>query len=282
MGKLVLCATPIGNLEDITYRAVNVLMEADIIAAEDTRHTKKLLSHYNIRTTLTSYHEHNKMEKGLLLIKCLKEGQTVALVTDAGTPGISDPGEDLVKMALKEGITVTATPGPVAAIMALIISGQSTRRFVFEGFLPTDKREKQFVLNSLKNEVRTIILYEAPHRLLKTLDILKEVLGNRNITITKELTKKYESVFNATIEEAIGHYKYNDPRGEYVLVIEGRTINQIKEEEQQAWEDMSIEEHMDIYEKQGYPQKDAMKLVAKDRGISKREVYSHIHKNNNM
>ena len=276
-GILTLCATPIGNLEDITYRAVRLMEEADFIAAEDTRHTKKLLNHFEIHTRLISYHEHNKIEKGPELIKLLKEGKNIVLVTDAGTPGISDPGEDLVKLALEEGITVTSAPGAVAGITALIISGQETRRFIFEGFLPVQKKEKMQVLERLKNETRTVILYEAPHRLVKTLQELYEAVGNRGITVTKELTKKHEMVFKTTLEGAIARYTEEEPRGEYVLILAGRDEQELQEEIKQEWTSMSIEDHMQLYRDKGMDEKSAMKQVAKDRGVSKRDIYAYIH-----
>lgn len=276
-GVLTLCATPIGNLEDMTYRAVRLLTEADFIAAEDTRHTKKLLNHFDIHTRLISYHEHNKVEKGPELIRLLQEGKNIVLVTDAGTPGISDPGEDLVKLALEAGITVTSAPGCVAGITALIISGQSTRRFIFEGFLPMNKKEKAEVLERLKDETRTVILYEAPHRLIKTLESLYEVVGDRNITVTKELTKKYETVFKTTISEAIQYYNEEEPRGEYVLILAGKDENELKEEIKEGWNNLSIEDHMKLYIDKGIDEKSAMKQVAKDRGVSKREIYAVLH-----
>lgn len=276
-GTLTLCATPIGNLEDMTYRAVRLMEEADFIAAEDTRHTKKLLNHFNIHTRLISYHEHNKIEKGPELIRLLKEGKNIVLVTDAGTPGISDPGEDMVKLALEEGITVTSAPGAVAGITALIISGQVTRRFIFEGFLPSQKKEKAQVLERLKNETRTVILYEAPHRLIKTLEELYETVGNRGITVTKELTKKYETVFKTTLEEAIQFYNEEEPRGEYVLILAGKDEQELQEEIKQEWTSMSIEDHMQFYTDKGMDEKSAMKQVAKDRGVSKRDIYAYLH-----
>lgn len=276
-GVLTLCATPIGNLEDITYRAVRLLTEADFIAAEDTRHTKKLLNHFDIHTRLISYHEHNKVEKGPELIRLLQEGKNIVLVTDAGTPGISDPGEDLVKLALEAGITVTSAPGCVAGITALIISGQSTRRFIFEGFLPMNKKEKAEVLERLKDETRTVILYEAPHRLIKTLESLYDAVGDRDITVTKELTKKYETVFKTTISEAIKYYTEEEPRGEYVLILAGKDENELKEEIKEGWNNLSIEEHMKLYVDKGMDEKSAMKQVAKDRGVSKREIYAVLH-----
>lgn len=277
-GTLTLCATPIGNLEDITYRAIRLLTEADFIAAEDTRHTKKLLNHFDIHTRLISYHEHNKIEKGPELINLLKEGKNIVLVTDAGTPGISDPGEDLVKLALEAGITVTSAPGAVAGITALIISGQCTRRFIFEGFLPNHKKEKAQVLERLKNETRTVILYEAPHRLLRTLEDLYEAVGDRGITVTKELTKKYEMVFKTTLAEAIERYQEEEPRGEYVLILAGKDEKELQEELQEGWNNLSIEEHMEIYLSKGMDEKSAMKQVAKDRGVGKREIYAALHK----
>ncbi|NLM13833.1 MAG: 16S rRNA (cytidine(1402)-2'-O)-methyltransferase, partial [Epulopiscium sp.] len=274
---LYLCATPIGNLEDITYRAVRVLKEVDLIAAEDTRHTKKLLNHLEIHTPLTSYHEHNKATKGPVLIKKLKEGLNIALVSDAGTPGISDPGEDLVRLAYENNIQVTPIPGASAVISGLIISGLSTRRFVFEGFLPTDNKGRKERLNKLFKEDRTIVLYEAPHRLSKTLEALYEALGNRKISIIRELTKQYEEVKISTLEESIKLYQEIQPKGEFVLVIEGLSDEEINEIEIKKWENMSIEEHYKLYIDEGKTQKEAMKLVAKDRGISKREVYQIIH-----
>ncbi|MCT4542758.1 MAG: 16S rRNA (cytidine(1402)-2'-O)-methyltransferase [Vallitalea sp.] len=276
LGKLYLVATPIGNLEDISYRAIRVLGEVDIIAAEDTRHTKKLLNHYEICTSITSYHEHNKIEKGEYLIEKLQQGKDIALVTDAGTPGISDPGEDLVKKCRLNNIEVTSIPGPVALITGLIISGLSTRRFVFEGFLPHDKKEKNEIIKKLTTEHRTIILYEAPHRIKQTLELLFEILGNRNIAITRELTKRYEEVNTITIEEAISKYKNEHPRGEYVIIIEGKPIEELKNEERQKWESISIEDHLNHYMSTGLDKKDSMKRVAKDRGTSKRNIYNYL------
>lgn len=275
-GKLYLCATPIGNLEDMTLRAIRILKEVDLIAAEDTRNSIKLLNHFDIKTPMTSYHEFNKIEKGKYLIEQLQTGVNIALITDAGTPGISDPGEELVVMAYKAGIEVTSLPGACALITALTISGRKTRRFSFEAFLPQDKKEKAMVLNELKNETRTIILYEAPHRLVKTLVSLLETLGNRNITICRELTKRYETAFISTIEEAIAHYTAIEPKGECVLLIEGRTHEELQIEEQDKWLLKTIPEHMEFYLNQGMTKKEAMKLVALDRGVSKREVYAQL------
>lgn len=275
-GKLYLCATPIGNLEDITYRVVRTLGEVDLIAAEDTRNSIKLLNHFDIKTPMTSYHEHNKIEKGKKLVEKLQEGMQIALITDAGTPGISDPGEELVKMCYEAGIEVTSLPGAAACITALTLSGLSTRRFVFEAFLPSDKKEKQAVLGELVNETRTMILYEAPHRLQKTLAELLEVLGDRRITVCRELTKKHETAFATTLTEAIAFYTENEPKGECVLVIEGRSRQELRLEEMAKWEEMSLETHMEYYEQQGIDRKEAMKKVAKDRGISKRDVYNSL------
>lgn len=275
-GKLYLCATPIGNLEDITYRVVRTLQEVDLIAAEDTRNSIKLLNHFEIKTPMTSYHEHNKIEKGYKLVEKLQNGINIALITDAGTPGISDPGEELVKMCYEAGIEVTSLPGAAACITALTLSGLSTRRFAFEAFLPSDKKEKQFVLQELVNETRTILLYEAPHRLVRTLQELLEYLGNRRITICRELTKKHETAFATTIEEAVSYYEINEPKGECVLVIEGRSREELRQEEVSKWEEMSVEEHMEYYLQRGVDKKEAMKQVAKDRGVSKRDIYQQL------
>ena len=272
-GKLYLCATPIGNLEDITFRVLRTLKEVDLIAAEDTRNSIKLLNHFEIKTPMTSYHEYNKIEKAYHLVEKIREGKNIALITDAGTPGISDPGEDLVRICLEEGIEVTSLPGPAACITALTMSGQPTRRFAFEAFLPRDKKERVAVLEELKNETRTIILYEAPHHLVKTLNELYLTLGNRNISVCKELTKRFEKSTYTTLENVLEYYKDNEPRGEYVLVVAGKKREELVEEQQKAWSELSLEEHMAHYESQGIDHKEAMKLVAKDRGISKRDVY---------
>lgn len=275
-GRLYLCATPIGNLEDITLRVIDTLKEVDLIAAEDTRHSIKLLNHFNIKTPMTSYHEFNKYDKAKYLVKQMREGTNIALITDAGTPGISDPGEELVKAAYENGIEITSLPGPAACITALILSGLSTRRFVFEGFLPGENKEKQYVLQSLKNEVRTIILYEAPHRLKKTLNELYNELGDRRITICRELTKKHETVYKTTLAGAIEFYQSNEVKGECVLVIEGKSYIEIKEEELKKWDEIPILEHMDMYYSKGMTKKEAMKAVAADRGVAKREIYQKL------
>lgn len=275
-GMLVLCATPIGNLKDMTPRAIEALQEADLIAAEDTRNSIKLLNHFDIHTPMTSYHEYNKVDKAKELVSQMKEGKRVALITDAGTPAISDPGEVLVQMCHEQGIRVTSLPGPAACITALTLSGLSTRRFCFEGFLPADKKEKKEVLNEIKEESRTIILYEAPHHLKKTLEELYQTVGERRITLCRELTKKFETVIPTTLESAIRFYEEEAPRGEYVLVLEGKGLREKRREKEAEWQEMSIEEHMAYYENQGTEHKEAMKLVAKDRGVSKREIYQYL------
>ena len=272
-GKLYLCATPIGNLEDITYRVLRTLKEVDLIAAEDTRNSIKLLNHFDIHTPMTSYHEYNKIEKAEVLIRKMQEGPNIALITDAGTPGISDPGEDLVRMCYEAGVEVTSLPGPAACITALTLSGLSTRRFAFEAFLPSDKKERQAVLAELVDETRTIIMYEAPHRLIKTLNELLETLGNRKMTLCRELTKKHETAFASTIEDILKFYETQEPKGECVLVIEGKSRAELVQEERAKWEEMTIEEHMEVYLGQGMDKKEAMKAVAKDRGVSKRDIY---------
>lgn len=277
-GKLYLCATPIGNLEDITYRVVRTLNEVDLIGAEDTRNSIKLLNHFDIKTPMTSYHKFNKYDKAKQLVEMMKEGKNIAIITDAGTPGISDPGEEVVRQCFEAGIQVTSLPGPAACITALTMSGQKTRRFCFEAFLPKDKKEKVAVLEELKNETRTIIIYEAPHRLARTLKELRETLGNRQLTLCRELTKKYEEADKTTIDRAIEKYNEKEPRGEYVLVIEGKSQEEIQEENKQKWESMTIEEHMEYYISQGNDKKSAMKLVAKDRGVSKRDIYNQLIK----
>lgn len=277
-GKLFLCATPIGNLEDITYRVVRTLKEVDLIGAEDTRNSIKLLNHFDIKTPMTSYHEFNKYDKAKVLVQDMLQGKNIALITDAGTPGISDPGEELVRQCYEAGIEVTSLPGAAACITALTMSGQKTRRFVFEAFLPKDKKEKQQVLESLKNEVRTTIIYEAPHRLVKTLKELEKTIGNRSLTICRELTKKYEEAFQTTISEAIEYYDSKEPKGEYVLVIAGKPMEEIQAEKREQWELMTIEEHVQFYMNQDMDKKTAMKMVAKDRGVSKRDIYNELIK----
>ena len=278
-GMLSLVATPIGNLEDMSMRAIRTLKEADLIAAEDTRNSIKILNHFEIKTEMTSYHEFNKIEKGQELVRAMQEGKNVALITDAGTPGISDPGEELVRMCISAGITVTTIPGPAAFVNAAIISGLPCRRLAFEAFLPKDKKERERVLTEMAHETRTIIMYEAPHHLRKTLPELLNKLGDRNIALVRELTKLHEEVLRFTISEAIEYYKEVEPRGEYAIVIEGLSKEALEEEAKAKWESLSLEEHMEVYLNQGIDKKEAMKKVAKDRGVSKRDVYNALLKN---
>ena len=272
-GVLYLVATPIGNLEDITYRAVRILQEVDLILAEDTRTSGKLLSHYGIKTPTTSYHEHNKFSKLPVLLSKLEEGKSLALISDAGTPGISDPGEELVAACVEKGIEVYAIPGAVAAICALTSSGISGRRFAFEAFLPKKKKKRQQVLHELKQETRTIVLYEAPHHLKALLEELMDALGDRNIVLCRELTKRYEEKTKTTFSEALQKYETVDPRGEYVVIIEGKTENDVENRDNRQWNDITIEEQMEIYMNRGLERGEAMKQVAKMRGLRKREVY---------
>lgn len=273
-GTLYLIATPIGNLEDMTYRAVRLLNEVDLIAAEDTRNSIRLLNHFDIRTPMTSYHEHNKYEKAQVLVQKLLQDRDIAVITDAGTPGISDPGEEIVKQCYEAGIRVVPVPGACAAVNALIASGQSTRRFAFEAFLPMDKKERQAVLAELETETRTIVIYEAPHRLNKTVAELVSVLGDRSVTVCRELTKKHETFWKTTLQAACDFYAQEEPKGECILVIEGVSRETLVKVSQRKWETMSIREHLQMYIEQGIEKKEAMKMVAKDRGISKREVYA--------
>lgn len=281
-GTLYLCATPIGNLDDMTFRVLDTLKQVDLIAAEDTRNSIKLLNHFDIHTEMTSYHEYNKYDKAQYLIEQMQQGKDVALITDAGTPAISDPGEVLVAECHKAGVPVTSLPGPAACITALTLSGLSTRRFCFEGFLPAsdDKKARKRILEDLKTESRTIILYEAPHHLRAVLDDLYETLGDRRVSICRELTKKFEEVNVTTLAQAIVFYKENEPRGEYVLVLEGKSLEEQEEEKRQSWKEMSIEDHMKYYEDEGFSHKDAMKKVAADRGVGKREIYQALLENN--
>ena len=278
-GTLYLCATPIGNLEDITFRVLRTLKEVDLIAAEDTRHSIKLLNHFDIKTPMTSYHEYNKVDKARYLVGRLEEGVNIALITDAGTPGISDPGEELVRQCYEAGIQVTSLPGPAACITALTMSGLSTRRFCFEAFLPSekgDKKERARILEELKRETRTIIVYEAPHHLARTLEDLYKVLGDRNITICRELTKKYETACRTTFRESLERCRQEEPIGECVIVIEGKPLEELRKEQISRWEDMEIQEHLACYTDQGMDKKEAMKAVARDRGITKRDVYQKL------
>lgn len=272
-GVLYLVATPIGNLEDMTYRAVRILKEVDLIAAEDTRNSIKLLNHFEIKTPMTSYHEHNKYEKAMILVGKLSEGLNIAVITDAGTPGISDPGEELVKQCYEAGIRVVPVPGACAAVNALIASGLSTRRFAFEAFLPVDKKDRKDIIEEIKRETRTLVIYEAPHRLVRTIDELANALGNRKVTVCRELTKKHETFFQTSLEEAKEYYTENEPKGECIIVVEGLSREELWEEKRRAFKDMSIEQHVLMYIEQGLDKKEATKLVAKDRGVSKRDIY---------
>jgi len=277
-GTLFICGTPIGNLEDITFRCINTLKTVDLIAAEDTRQTVKLLNHYEIKKPLTSYHENNKNTKGPKIIEELKKGKNVALVSDAGMPGISDPGEDLIKLCYEESISVTVVPGPTAVVSAVVLSGIGSRSYCFEGFLPKGKKQRNAVLNRLKTEERTIVLYEAPHHLKKTLAELYSIVGNRDAALVKEITKRYENVNKGNLEELIKYYNENEPKGEFVIVIKGLCLNDVYEEKRVTFENMSVEEHIEIYLKQGMDSKEAMKQTAKDRGVGKREIYAHLKK----
>ena len=279
-GKLSLCATPIGNLEDISFRVLRTLKEADCIAAEDTRNSIKLLNHFAIQTPMTAYHEFNKVEKARDLVARLQRGENIALITDAGTPCISDPGEELVRQAVDAGIRVESIPGPAAFVTALTLSALPTRRFVFEAFLPTEKsnkKERTAILQSLAGEERTILLYEAPHHLLKTLEDLRDAFGeNRKLSLARELTKKHEEVLYTDLEEAIRKYREEEPRGEYVLVLEGLSREKRERAAQEKWLSVSLSEHFQNYVQEGYTEKEAIKLVAKDRGLGKREVYKEL------
>lgn len=277
-GTLYLCGTPIGNLGDITLRVIETLKSCDLIAAEDTRNTLKLLNHFDISTPMTSYHEHNKHSKGPVLLEKLQSGMNIALVTDAGMPGISDPGADLARLCIEEGIPVTSAPGATAAITAIVISGMESRRFVFEGFLPTDKKECAYVLKNLENETRTTVFYEAPHRLCDTLKTLMTATNDREAACVREITKKFEEVKKGRLSELLEFYKSNEPKGEFVVIISGKSIDELRNEEIQSWESVSVEDHVKKYIDDGYSEKDAMKLAAKDRGITKREVYAILKK----
>ena len=278
IGTLYLCATPIGNLKDITDRVRETLKSVDLIAAEDTRNSMKLMTHFDIHAPLTSYHEFNKFDKAEDLVNTLLSGKNVALITDAGTPAISDPGEVLVQKCVEAGIPVTSLPGPSAVITALTLSGLSTGRFSFEGFLPREKKERREILSELKDERRTIILYEAPHHLSATLKDLLETLGDRNTALCRELTKKHEEIVRISLSEAVSYYEVNEPRGEFVLVIEGKSRDAVNEERARRFDEMTVKEHMEMYERQGLDRKEAMKAAAKDRGVQKRDIYQELLK----
>lgn len=275
-GTLYLVATPIGNLEDITLRALRILKEVDLIAAEDTRQTLKLLNHFEIKNTLVSYYEHNKIEKGNYLIQKLLEGKNIAIVSDAGSPGISDPGEDLVKLAVGQGITITMVPGPAAVITGVVVSGLPSGRFAFEGFLPMNKRVRAERLRSIREDTRTLVFYEAPHKLIHTLKDLKEAFGNRRIVLARELTKKFEEIVRCTLDEALAKYEANAPKGEFVLILEGADEKILEETRTGSWSSISLEEHLQKYLDDGLTRKEALKKVADDRGLSKRDVYNSL------
>lgn len=275
-GRLMVCATPIGNMEDITLRALEALKNADLIAAEDTRHTLGLLNHFGIKTPMISCHQHNEAQRADIILERLREGQNVVLVSDAGTPAISDPGEVLVRRCREEGIEVTALPGACAFVTALSMSGMRSRRFIFEGFIPTGGKERQELLQRLTHEERTVIFYEAPHHLRQSLEFLRDGLGKRRIALGRELTKRYEEMLFMELTEAVEYYTVNEPRGEYVLILEGADPEEMSQEERQRWEELSFTEHMERYH--DLPPKEAMKQVARDRGISKRDVYSALLK----
>ena len=273
-GTLYLCATPIGNLEDITLRVLRLMESVDVIAAEDTRNTLKLLNHFEIKTPMTSYHEHNKASKGPILVERLLAGESVALVTDAGMPGISDPGADLVQLCYAAGVPVTVAPGASAAVAALVLSGLDTRRFVFEGFLPPEKKERRAILKALEREHRTMIFYEAPHRLIDTLRELAALFGEeRRAAAARELTKKFEQVRRDTLGGHLRYFTEHPPKGEFVLLCEGLSLEVQRQQERESWESISVAEHVASYAAEGMSEKDAMKQAAKDRGISKREIY---------
>lgn len=273
VGKLYVCPTPIGNLEDITIRVLNTLSEVDLIAAEDTRHTIKLLNHFDIKKPLTSYHEHNKREKGQYLIQKLLQGENIAIVSDAGMPGISDPGEDIIKLAIENAIDVIVLPGPTASILALVTSGLPTSRFVFEGFMPSNRKERKGRLEKLKSEERTIILYESPHRLINLLEDMLQILGDREISVARELTKKYEEIFRGDISSALNKFKKENPKGEFAVVVRGISSELSEDTYDEAWNDMTIKEHIILYMERGFDKKEAIKRVSKERNIPKKEVY---------
>jgi len=272
-GTLYLCATPIGNLEDITLRVIRTLGEVDLIAAEDTRNSMKLLTHFDIHTPITSYHDHNRFDKARVLVEKLLAGTNIALITDAGMPCVSDPGEELVSMARAAGITVTVLPGACAAVTALALSGMSTGRFAFEGFLPPQKKERREAIAAFARDTHTLIIYEAPHRFTQTVSDLLEGLGDRKVAVCRELTKIHESAVNTTLSEALSAAQKEPPKGECVLIVEGANKEALKEEERENWLSLSIEEHMDVYLSKGMDKKEAMKAVAKDRGVSRQEIY---------
>lgn len=275
---LYICGTPIGNMEDITLRVIRILGEVDLIAAEDTRQTVKLLNHFDIKTPLTSYYEHNKAVKGPQLINMLKEGKDIALVTDAGMPCISDPGEDLIKLCVENEIEFTVAPGATAAVTALVLSALNARSYIFEGFLPKNKKQRKEILDRLINEKRTVIFYEAPHHLVAALEDIYNTVGDRNIAAVREITKKHETVNRGSVSQVLDYFRENEPKGEFVLVLEGADTESVKQNEIEKYSNMTIEEHYNMYVASGMNDKAAMKQVAKDRGIGRREVYAEVKK----
>ena len=275
-GKLYLCPTPIGNLGDMSQRTLETLQAVDLIAAEDTRNTGLLLARYDIKAPLISYHQHNEKQRSQELIERMQQGAQIALVTDAGMPAISDPGQILVRRCHEAGVSVTALPGPCAFVTALALSGLDSRRFVFEGFLPVDKKERRQVLEDLRTARRTMIFYEAPHRVKETLKTMAEVAGDRPAAAVRELTKKFEEIKLMKLSDLSAYYEENEPRGEYVLLVEGQTAEQQEETRKQQFEGLTLEQHMALYA--DLPEKEAMKAVAKDLGISKRDVYAQLKK----
>ena len=272
-GKLYLCATPIGNLEDITYRVVRTLEEVDLIAAEDTRNSIKLLNHFEIKTPMTSYHEHNKIEKGRKLVEKLQAGVNIALITDAGTPGISDPGSVVVRKCIENNIPFEVLPGATAITTALVYSGLDTTKFIFRGFIPRETKERKILTEEIKDKKETLIFYESPHRLIDSLDYLKQSLGNRDIAVCRELTKLHEDIYRGSIQDAYNWFLENKPRGEFVLVISGKSDSEFRAEKEKELSGITIEQHLINLINQGIDKKDAIKIVAKEREIPKKEVY---------
>jgi 16S rRNA (cytidine1402-2'-O)-methyltransferase len=272
-GRLYLVPTPIGNLKDITLRALEVLESVDMIGAEDTRHSLKILNHFGIKKTIISYHQHNEQGKSGDIIEELKKGKNIALVTDAGTPGISDPGSILVQKCIEEKIAFEVLPGASAITTALVYSGLDTTKFIFRGFLPREDKERIPVIEEIKNNRETLIFYEAPHRIMNTLEFLRAQLGNRKISICRELTKLHEEILRFSLEEAVTYYQNNNPRGEFVLVIEGKSEAEIESEKRAKWESLSIEDHIKKFIDEGFDKKAAVKMVAKERNMPKSDIY---------
>ncbi|EJP6474021.1 16S rRNA (cytidine(1402)-2'-O)-methyltransferase [Clostridium sp. FAM 1755] len=274
-GKLYVVPTPIGNLKDITLRALDVLKDVDIIAAEDTRQTLKLLNHFNIKKTLISYHKFNEEDKSINIIKDLKEGKNIALVSDAGMPGISDPGHVLIKKCIEDQIKFEVLPGATAFTTALVYSGMDTTKFIFKGFIPRENKNRQKLVQEIKDRMETLIFYESPHRLKECLNFLRDSLGNRNIAICREITKIHEEIIRDSLEEVIKYYENQQPKGEYVLVLEGKSMEEIEKEKEMEWSSMNIQDHIKKYINEGYSKKESIKLVAKDRKVTKSEIYKY-------